>query len=46
MLPPDESAYGFVYFRTGHRPGAKLYVTGLEDASSGKELFYFDVPLD
>jgi hypothetical protein len=46
MLPPGETAHGFVYFQTGHRPGAKLYVTGLEDAGSGKELFYFDVPLD
>lgn len=46
MLPPGESAHGFVYFRTGHRSGAKLYVTGLEDAGSGVELFYFDIPLD
>jgi hypothetical protein len=46
MLPPGESAYGFVYFRTGHRPGAKLYVTGFEDAGTGKEFFYFEVPLD
>jgi hypothetical protein len=46
MLPPGETAHGFVYFRTGHRPGAKLYITGMEDAGSGKELFYFEVPLD
>ena len=46
MLPPGESAYGFVYFRTGHRSGAKLYVTGMEEAGSGKELFYFEVALD
>jgi hypothetical protein len=46
MLPPGEMAYGFVYFRTGHRPGAKLYVTGMQEAGSGKELFYFEVPLD
>ena len=46
MLPPGESAHGFFYFRTGHRPGAKLYVTGLVDASSGKELFYFETPLN
>jgi hypothetical protein len=46
MLPPGESAHGFLYFRTGHRSGAKLYVTGLEEAGSGKELFYFEVPLD
>jgi hypothetical protein len=46
MLPPGESAYGFVYFRSGHRPGSRLYITGLQDAASGKELFYFDIELD
>ena len=46
MLPPGESAHGFVYFRTGHRPGARVYVTGLQEAATGKDLFYFDVPLD
>jgi hypothetical protein len=46
MLPPGESAHGFFYFRTGHRPGAKLYLTGMEEAASGKELFYFEVPLN
>lgn len=46
MLPPGESAHGFFYFRTGHRSGSNLYVTGLQEASSGKELFFFEVPLD
>ena len=46
MLPPGESAYGFVYFQSGHRPGSSLYITGLKNASSGKELFYFDIGLD
>lgn len=46
MLPPGESAHGFLYFRTGHRPGAKIYITGLQEATTGKELFYFDIPLD
>jgi hypothetical protein len=46
MLPPGESAHGFVYFRTGHRKGAKLYIANMKDASSGKELFYFELPLD
>ena len=46
MLPPGESGHGFFYFRTGHRPGAKLYVTGLMDAATGKDLFYFETPLD
>jgi hypothetical protein len=46
MLPPGESAHGFFYFQTGHRGGAKLYVKGLEEAATGKELFYFEIPLD
>jgi hypothetical protein len=46
MLPPGESAHGFVYFRTGHRSGSNLYVTGLREAGSGKELFFFEIPLD
>ena len=46
MLPPGESAYGFFYFQTGHRAGAKLYLKGMEEAASGKELYYFEIPLD
>lgn len=46
MLPPRESAYGFVYFRTGHRSGASLYLTGMQEASTGTDLFYFEIPLD
>jgi hypothetical protein len=46
MLPPGESASGFFYFQTTHRPGSKLYVTGIREASTGKELFYFEIPLD
>lgn len=45
MLPPNESANGFFYFQTGHRSGGKLYVTGLQEAPSGKELLYFEIPL-
>ncbi len=46
ILPPGESAHGFFYFQTGHRRGAKLYLTGLEEAATQKELFYFEIPLD
>ena len=46
MLPPKDSANGFFYFQGEHRPGAILYVTGLQEAASGKELFYFEIPLD
>jgi len=45
MLPPGEKASGFFYFQTVNHRGAKVYVTGLREASSGKELFYFEIPL-
>jgi hypothetical protein len=46
MLPPGETAHGFFYFRTGHRSGASLYVTGMQEAATGNDLFYFEIPLD
>jgi len=45
MIPAGESVGGFFYFQTGHRPGARVYVTGLEEASSRRELLYFEFPL-
>ena len=46
LVPKGETAYGFFYFEADYRPGSKLYLTGLSDASSGKEYFYFDLPLE
>src|SRR5277367_956713 len=46
MLLPGDSAFGFIYFQTEYIPGSKLYLTGLKDAASGKEFFYFEVPMD
>ena len=46
MLTPGQSAYGFFYFQTPHRIGSKLYVTGIRQASTGKELFYFEIALE
>jgi len=46
MLPPHESANGFFYFQTEHRPGAKFYLTGIKIASTGKDILYFEIPLD
>lgn len=46
MLPPGESAFGFLYFQTGHRTGSHLYLTGIRQASTKRDLIYFDVPLD
>ena len=45
MLPPGESAYGFVYFQTGHTRAARLYITGITEAQTSQELFYVEVPL-
>jgi len=46
MLPARESAFGFFYFQARMLPGAHLYLTGVQQASSGKELFYFEIPLE
>jgi hypothetical protein len=46
LMPPGESAYGFFYFEAQYRPGSMLYLSGLRDAASGKEYFYFDLPLE
>jgi len=46
MLPPHDSASGFFYFQTEHRPGARFYLTGIKVAATGKDIFYFDIPLD
>lgn len=46
MLPPNDSAHGFAYFQIGHRPGSRLYIRGIVEAPTGKELMYFDIPFD
>jgi hypothetical protein len=45
MIPPGQSAGGFFYFQTGHRGGARLYVSGIAGTPSGLELLYFEFPL-
>ena len=45
MLPAGQSASGFLYFRTGLQRGATIYLNGLTEAATGKELFYFEIPL-
>ncbi len=46
MLTDGSTASGFFYFQTTHIPGSKIVLSGLKDAASGKDYFYFDVPLD
>ncbi len=45
MLPPHESAHGFFYFQAHHRPGDSVTISGIKQARSGKDLFYFEIPL-
>jgi hypothetical protein len=46
MLPAGDTASGFVYFDTEvQSAGASLYITGLQNAVTGKDLYYFEIPL-
>lgn len=46
MIPAGEAASGFFYFQTGFQRRSGLYITGLREADTGKELFYFEIPLE
>src|ERR1035437_2996743 len=45
MLPPGQSASGFLYFQTALQRDATIYLNGLYEAASGKEILYFELPL-
>jgi hypothetical protein len=45
MIPPGNSAYGFVYFQTTNLKGATIYLSGMTEAATGKELLFFEIPL-
>ena len=46
MILPGESAHGFFYFESGLQRGMRLYLTGLQEAATGKELFFVEIPLE
>jgi hypothetical protein len=46
LVPLGEKAYGFFYFQTHYLPGSRIYLTGISDASTGKEYLYFEVPFE
>jgi hypothetical protein len=46
LVPPGETASGFFYFNVENKPGSKLYLTGIKDAATGKDYFYFEVPFE
>jgi hypothetical protein len=46
MIPAGQSASGFVYFQTRNASdAASVYISGLVNAASGNELYYFEIPL-
>ena len=46
MLPPGDSASGFFYFEAKAEAGDKLYLNGVQETKTGKQLLYFEFPLD
>jgi hypothetical protein len=46
MLPPGQTASGFFYFQTDPEPGATLYISGMTEAETNKQLLYLEIPLD
>jgi hypothetical protein len=45
MLPPGNSASGFFYFQTALQPKATIFVGGMSEAQTGKEILYFEIPV-
>ena len=46
MLPPGDSVSGFFYFEARPERGDSVYLNGLREARSGKEIMYFEFPLN
>ena len=46
LLPVAERVFGFFYFQAEHEPGSRLYLTGIRDASTGQDYFYYELPLE
>jgi hypothetical protein len=45
MIPPGNSAYGFIYFQAGLLKGATIYLSGMTVAATGRELLFFEIPV-
>lgn len=45
MIAPGESASGFIYFLTEYHGGATITVAGLRDSTTGKDLFFTEIPI-
>lgn len=45
-LLPGESTHGFFYFQTAWRRSSYLYISGIREARTLKEVFFAEVPMD
>ena len=46
MLPPGQTASGFVYFQVPQTSAAaSVYISDLTNAVTGKDLYYFEIPM-
>ena len=48
IVTPKSTASGFLYYLTGNEQpptGASAYISGIYNISSGRDLFYFEIPL-
>ncbi len=46
LIPPGQTASGFFYFQAELKPGATIFLNGFAAAPGGKELFYYEIPLE
>ena len=50
VAPPESTVSGFFYYLTGNLPdpvpGSAIYLSGVRDLNTGKELFYFEISLN
>ena len=44
VIAPGETAHGFFYFQARHTTSSKLYLTGIFEPSTNKELYYYEIP--
>lgn len=45
MLPAGNTASGFLYFQTGLHSTATIYLSGIKEAGTDRELLFFEIPL-
>ena len=45
VVPPNDSVSGFFYFEARPETGDSVYLSGMRDARTSKELLYFEFPL-